>query len=369
MDMLLVTYVDFLQCGSSMEIKQKAQQGCGSIFVVRPSVMLHKCFSTMLRVTLRLDSDRAIKLQSLRNIHDFLNHEEEKLDEAANEVLTANTGVEIAAAGGANNLQNASGEGDASLAGTIIQKYWPSLLTLLADKQTDIRVHTLGIVEIAYRQGLVHPMSCIARLISLQVDPEMQVFSIADRILKQVASRYPDFLDTCIGDGLNLSYHLQIQLKAEPHFPATKASLVGMGRFYKIMREQKTKRQKFLTLLLKPMLKDPHSSVAQVGIQQFTFNAEVLGSLPYQWQEEPLFCINDISSHINLRASVLLAALKTACAKEGALARAIAEGSIDLLQIQESSGVQDNPKSPGGSIQSQALTAIRNCREAACFCV
>lgn len=62
--------------------------------------------------------------------------------------------------------------GDNCLSGGIVQRYWDPILALATHESKNtpkLRLKVLQLSEAVLRHGLVHPMSCIAMLIAMQV--------------------------------------------------------------------------------------------------------------------------------------------------------------------------------------------------------
>ncbi|CUT99425.1 nipped B protein delangin scc2 [Echinococcus multilocularis] len=94
--------------------------------------------------------------------------------------------------------------------GTVAQIYLKTALEhCIICPSTTVRTKALSLVATAARQGLVHPVSFIAPLISLQTDPDFAVRSRAISILQEISQRYSGFLALKAAQGIRSGFLLQ----------------------------------------------------------------------------------------------------------------------------------------------------------------
>lgn len=318
MNQFLELYKYFLGQGD-FDIKARALQALGFIFIARPEFMMVKNMDKILETTLNASADSRIKMQMLRNFSDYLLDVEEKMGET-DEKSNGDSAVPVAA-----------GAGDSNICGGIIQLHWDLILERCLDYNEEVRQTGLKVVEIVLRQGLVHPMTCVPQLIALEVDQLEVNWKLAHRLLLHMNEKYPSFFESRLGDGLLLSFAFiqsgaascehrtsptkpaAIKLK-DPSIPASFAK-PGISRIYKLIRTSRNSRNKFLSSVIRKF------DFGASGIQSVPFLvycSEVLSALPFGIPDEPLYVVYTINRVVQVRGGELEANMKTIIT-EGAL--------------------------------------------------
>lgn len=320
MNQFLELYKFFLG-QDDFDIKARALQALGFIFIARPEFMMVKNMDKILETTLNAAADSRIKMQMLRNFSDYLIDVEEKMGE-----IDENGKIH-----GDNAVPVAAGAGDSNICGGVIQLHWDLILERCLDLNEEVRQTALKVVEIVLRQGLVHPMSCVPQLIALEVDQLEVNWKLAHRLLLHMNEKYPSFFESRLGDGLLLSFAF-IQsgaagcvqraspMKAtatKPNDPGSPASFAkpGISRIYKLIRSSRNSRNKFLSSVIRKF------DFGASGIQSIPFLiycSEVLSALPFGIPDEPLYVVHTINRVVQVRGGELEANMKTIIT-EGAL--------------------------------------------------
>eukprot|EP00899_Mesostigma_viride_P002145 jgi/Mesvir1/11931/Mv00267-RA.1 len=337
--------------GPDFELKKRALQACGGLFVARPDTLVGVL--AMVRATLMKRAEPMLKSQSLLNLCEYLQDEETRLAQGGLEGQgEAATGAGAAARskgdkGGA--VPKAAGAGDSSVCSSIVAQLWEQVLELTMDPDRDVRQGALKVVELCLRNGLVHPISCVAQLVALEADADERVAKLAHRLVMYLEEKYPAFLENRLADGLLMAYKLQaVQRKqAQPQrgsggkSPAStpgrpqrsqttpnhgadndsnlengaggaggelilcsESAREGVGRVYKMLQAKKTSRNKFLSSIIHKF----EGGGASTGF--LLFLVQLLGGLPYSHLDEPLFLVYGINQLLQLQGSVVLSNLK-----------------------------------------------------------
>ncbi|KZV25012.1 nipped-B-like protein [Dorcoceras hygrometricum] len=182
-------------------IKVRALQALGYVLIAWPEVMFQKDVGKILEATLSSNTDARLKMQSLQNMYEYLLHAESQLESdktSKNEVSHSTDG--------AQSVPVAAGAGDTNICGGIVQLYWDNILGRCLDVNEQVRQSALKIVEVALRQGLVHPITCVPYLIALETDPQEVNSKLAHHLLMNMNEKYPAFFESRLGDGLQLSF-------------------------------------------------------------------------------------------------------------------------------------------------------------------
>eukprot|EP01018_Ginkgo_biloba_P004991 Gb_41687 [translate_table: standard] len=181
-EQLLSLYKHYLHLDDCV-VKARSLQALGFLCIAKPEFMMEKEIGKILEASLSTDADTRIKVQVLRNFYDYLVDVEEQM------------GIENIGDNTRNGKQHgtvpvAAGVGDSNICGGIIQLHWESILEKCLDMNDQVRQSALKVVEIALRQGLVHPVSCVAYLIALEVDQQELNSNMAHSLLVYMNEKY-----------------------------------------------------------------------------------------------------------------------------------------------------------------------------------
>ena len=384
---LLTLFRTFLQRTGNQDefdLKRRALQACGFLFVSRPALMLcpnggfgKGSMDGIMRAALGKDAERNLKEQALLNLDEYLREEEirtliQMSDDPnaqqgggnatqkanANAAAIAGTGGALSRAkrrraaeakraeGGEKDttgigFQTVNGEHDNSLANGVAQRYWSFVLELCVDPEPSVRLKALHLAEVVLRQGLVHPMSCFPPLIALQADPVLTSKKLAMRLLRQQHGKYPDFFDHQLGAGLGLLFEFCKRLQslarraarkgntqAEPKVASAEVVNQGFTNIYKLVNGTRASRFKFLLALLRRY----EGKTSGSDVTYLCFLASAIAALPFTMSDEVLFVIFHLNRVISLRASTLQDSLKERVANEKETLGTNSEVSVDLKE-------------------------------------
>lgn len=302
-------------------IKVRALQALGFVLIAKPECMLENDVGKIIAATLSSNSNVRLKMQSLQNIYEYLLDAESQLqpDDAENNVV--DNPVE-----GGSTVPYAAGAGDTNICGGIVQLYWDKILERTLDTDEQVRQSALKIVEVVLRQGLVHPITCVPYLIALETDPEEINSKLAHHLLMNMNEKHPDFFESRLGDGLQLSFafiqsmkenvgHLNLKaqqkigrpVKEKPDEPSISNARLGVSRIYKLIRGNRIGRHKFMSSVVRKFDNPRWSDTVTPFLM---YCAEILALLPFTTPDEPLYLIYIINRVIQVRSGTLEASLK-----------------------------------------------------------
>ncbi|XP_021770923.1 sister chromatid cohesion protein SCC2-like isoform X2 [Chenopodium quinoa] len=301
-------------------IKVRALQALGFILIARPECMLEKDTGKILSATLSSSCDARLKLQALQNMYDYLLDAESQLGSD-----TVEDNVVDCSHDGGSVVPVAAGAGDTNICGGIVQLYWNHILERCLDTNDQIRQSGLKIVEVALRQGLVHPITCVPYLIALETDPLEVNSKLAHHLLMNMNEKYPAFFESRLGDGLQLSFnfirsmnensvnpsskiHFNVAENKGKHEDASFANArIGVSRIYKLIRGNRVSRNKFMSSVIR---KFDNPSWSETVVSFLMYCTEILALLPFTTPDEPLYLIYTINRVIQVRSGTLEAGLK-----------------------------------------------------------
>ncbi|KQK21203.1 hypothetical protein BRADI_1g59325v3 [Brachypodium distachyon] len=290
-------------------LKVRALQALGYILIAKPEFMLQKDILNLIEASLSSDVDYRLKMQGLQNLCEYLRDAESQLTAES----TGKPAVQYAANGG-SEVPVAAGAGDTNICGGIIQLYWNSILERCLDMNDQVRHAALKIVEIVLRQGLVHPITCVPHLISLETDPVEANSKLSHHLLMNMNEKYPSFFESRLGDGLQMSFRFFEAIVSNHNMAATnmKSNPIafvkpGISRIYRLIRANRNSRNKFVHSIVRKFVSDGRS-YPTIGF--LVYCAEVLASLPFTCPDEPLYLVYDINRVIQIRAGAIESNLK-----------------------------------------------------------
>lgn len=296
-------------------IKVRSLQALGHVLIAWPEFMLDKDIGNMLEDTLSSSIDARLKMQSLQNIYEYLLDAEKQMG-----VVPANKEEVNGSADGGHSVPVAAGAGDTNICGGIVQLYWDAILGRSLDANEEVRQLALKIVEVVLRQGLVHPITCVPYLIALETDPLGGNSKLAHHLLMNMNDKYPAFIESRLGDGLQLSFEfIQSMNQIFPENNSIKTSKVAglysgksdsgssyasqaVTRIYKLIRGNRVSRNKFMASVVRKF-DSPNWNAKTFPF--LVYCTEILASLPFTLPDEPLYLIYSINRVLQVRAGTL----------------------------------------------------------------
>lgn len=247
------------------------------------------------------DNDVTFKITVLRNVTLYLNDADATMSVRDKDWQSQSL------------VENLCDMGDvmSGMASRIIQLYLKDILNSLLNRNVNVRMNSMKVVQLVLRQGLVHPIQIVPYLISLSTDVLQENAHRADHHLQEIDKQYPGFVNMKSQQGIQLSYELQSTLqkrgKDEP--------VIVRGYVIKEKDEQPTALNSFLYTLLRST-KPQRRALVQAIIKQFDDNrmtlrqmlylADNLAYFPYTVQDEPLYIIHQIDLLITVAGTSLL---------------------------------------------------------------
>eukprot|EP01127_Copromyxa_protea_P022043 TRINITY_DN7747_c0_g1_i1.p1 TRINITY_DN7747_c0_g1~~TRINITY_DN7747_c0_g1_i1.p1 ORF type:complete len:641 (+),score=96.24 TRINITY_DN7747_c0_g1_i1:105-1925(+) len=296
-------FVAFCQ-NEDMSIKVVALRGIGMLFASYPGISMRAI--DILSKALCATSDIRLKNQALVSLDEFLTDEEERMAEATDH--TALTKVDD------RDTVNA----DTGVSGIIIQQFMSDILSRISDKETAIRQAALTLTIHILKRSLVHPIQCVAHLVSLQGDHCRALAEMSQRALVSVVDKDAKLVLSRLVDGIALSYKFQMQV-----FGSCKAVFIVAGkgsvqnesifsRLYSLFKGTKTSRQGFLHALLR------HFESESKSVSFLQYITRIISTLSFGYQEEVLYVIYHINRLTSFSGSSLLSNLKKFYSEEQA---------------------------------------------------
>lgn len=223
------------------------------------------------------------------------------------------------------------------LSGGLMQRYLSQLLSLSHDLNVDVRLDAMNLIRVILRQGLVHPMECVAHIVALAGDREPRVRAQAEKIVAYLDDKHHSLLVLRSVEGVLKSYEFQRQVfKSESAFVdhAREGQVCAFRQLYSFLQRKKSEGQQFVTSLLNKIvdaikdLSDRHQSgqAVHADLGLLNYVVSVLSALPYNKKEELMMILSMLKRLINLHGEPLEQALSEAMgattSSEGAAAAA-----------------------------------------------
>lgn len=319
-DSSLSLFKEYL-CADDFGIKVRALQALGFVLIAKPEYMLEKDVGKILAKTLCSSCDVRMKLQALQNMYDYLLDAESQLgsDKVEDNVVDCSQD-------GSSAVPVAAGAGDTNICGGIVQLYWNHILERCLDTNEQVRQSGLKIVEVALRQGLVHPITCVPYLIALETDPLEVNSKLAHHLLMNMNEKYPAFFESRLGDGLQLSFNFirsmsenSVNSDSNPQYKIAENmkgkyedssfanARIGVSRIYKLIRANRVSRNKFMSSVIR---KFDNPCWSETVVPFLMYCTEILALLPFAAPDEPLYLVYTINRVIQVRSGTLEASLK-----------------------------------------------------------
>ncbi|KAF6165155.1 hypothetical protein GIB67_000739 [Kingdonia uniflora] len=340
-------------------IKVRSLQALGFVLIARPEYMLERDIREILEATLSSGSDARLKMQALQNMHEYLLDAESQMGTDKN---GSSNVIQYPEEGG-HSVPVAAGAGDTNICGGIIQLYWEGILGRCMDMNEEVRQSALKIVEVVLRQGLVHPITCVPYLIALETDAQEVNSKLAHHLLLSMNEKHPDFFESRLGDGLQMSFNFIHSLantsleysnqgkpsgnmKAKSDGNTFVHARLGVSRIYRLIRGNRVSRNKFLSSVVR---KFDSPSCNQSVIPFLMYCTEILASLPFTAPDEPLYLIYTINRVLQVRSGSLEATMKALSSCSIQEDKHAISDENGVLQ-QDSSVLQQEPYSSAHSV-------------------
>eukprot|EP01116_Phalansterium_solitarium_P022235 TRINITY_DN7270_c0_g1_i1.p1 TRINITY_DN7270_c0_g1~~TRINITY_DN7270_c0_g1_i1.p1 ORF type:complete len:1896 (-),score=444.63 TRINITY_DN7270_c0_g1_i1:97-5784(-) len=311
----------YFSASSDDEIRLRALQGLGLLFVRTPSLM-RKC-KDLLSKSLAVDATTRVKVQALRNFTDFLTEEDHKNKAIGAASASGDAGRSLGSAAGAAVVDETGIPfvPESGLTGGLMQLYVTAIVSLLFDAVVDVRSAALLTVSLLVRHGLVNPSECVPHLVALLADHKRHIAERAKELLESIHDRHPAFLTARLGEGFRKSFAFQMQLfRCTTAFTCTDdgGNVGGLGNesifagLYVIGKKNKMQFQRHVMSALLKMFEDGNELVKEPDVGLLRFVGELLLSLPFGTEEEPIFIVQHLNTLLALHAHPVLDRLRSA---------------------------------------------------------
>uniref|UniRef100_A0AAV1V1C0 Sister chromatid cohesion protein n=1 Tax=Peronospora matthiolae TaxID=2874970 RepID=A0AAV1V1C0_9STRA len=336
-------YSQFVRMPGNESCAAKAVQGMGFLFSIRPRLFLRAQQDELLDFMLKSNLLK-VKLQCLVSMKELLLYEERRLENGqAAQMMNQSKSKEQQVQG--------DQEADASLIGNIMQAELENILRLSMQHAPQLRIQAVACVGALLTQGLVNPLQCIPNLVALETD---RVPDVRDAAFAQLTTLYEKFqsqIHTPLIKGIRESYAFQLSVYGNCSAlgsVANEKDFCLFGRLYmNFLKSTKSRESLFLKALvdqfhdqgtvLKPLNNDMaagSSKEASVSaLKYLCYLAQIISTLPYDVEDEPLYVIYLINRYVSLRLGHVLEDLKGAFAKAGMAPEQLEDEDSDLSMI------------------------------------
>jgi cohesin loading factor subunit SCC2 len=282
-----------------LELKIAALKGLGCIMASYPGLFLRA--EPILSEALSLTSSTRLKMAAIKIFSEFLDFEEQKMEELGekNAMRTTKERNEV--------KENA----DYGVTAAIIQKHLKPILEHMFDRDINVRLQALNLVYQIVRRSLIHPIQCVPHLIALETERNIALSEKAHRTLRVIEEKHPTMIHNRISEGLLLSYTFQTKIFGSGRAIRVTQTKEGqslkessLGRFYSLCAGSKTGRNAFLSSVI-------HLFETNESNEQFLkYLTLATAALPFTLQDEPLYLIYHINRVTSFRGAQLLVSLK-----------------------------------------------------------
>ncbi|GMF10542.1 unnamed protein product [Phytophthora lilii] len=300
-------YEHFIRMPGNDSCSAKAVLGMGFLFPIRPRLFLQAQQDGLLNLLLTSKPGKAT-LQCLVSMKELLIFEEQRVENglAARAMNKAKSKKE--------QVQGDQ-EADASLIGNVMQAELGNVLRLSLQKVPQIRKEAIACIGALLTQGLVNPLQCIPNLVALETDRVMGVRDAAFSQLLAVYERFQSQFHTPLIKGIRDSYSFQLSVYGTATalgIDESKKEFCLYGRLYTNCLKP-IKAHDFLSALVNQftdqgsVLKQSqgksatNSKTFSDDLKYLCYLAQILSTLPYELEDEPLYIIYLINRYVSLR--------------------------------------------------------------------
>lgn len=314
-----------LRCSSpqSSETGRKFAVGAlGHIACRKPNLLLQDEPRKVMEAAMAEGSSSAIKQQVLKSLSEVLVDEERKNTRRAGS-KDGRTGKKFTDTADDSKVKT----DEMGLSGGLMQRYLAQLLSLSHDYNVDVRLDAMNLIRVILRQGLVHPMECVAHVVALAGDQEPRVRAQAEKIVAYLDDKHHSLLVLRSMEGVLKSYEFQRRVfKTQSAFVAhaREGQVCAFRQLYSFLQSKKAESKQFGTSLLNKIvdsIKDlsdrcqPGEAV-QVDLSLLSYIVSVLSALPFAKKEELMTILSALARSISLHGEPLEQALSEAMGAE-----------------------------------------------------
>eukprot|EP01134_Creolimax_fragrantissima_P003562 CFRG3562T1 len=318
------------------QVRTTSLNALGCFFVRYPMLMTLALTERLYRKYLQSRKD-SLDCRVLQNLKLILTEEEERLHLLNQTGQTAENGGDV---------MGSYMDGDATALTGAMQSLLPNILETMFSPVAKTRLVALHVIGLCLRQGLVHPMKCIAHIIALEADTEKVIQNKAFDLLKDQHDKHRSFVIPSVAEGIRLSYKLLCSIQQKKDVSGyivgggvTRSRASTMSRTYVLVSStgQMNRRSVFREMLRdfdtsNAIPKDkstatvsasspsgqltktsPNTSsvgIATNGMQYLLYLAEVVAYLPFAHEDEPLAVWRAMEDMVSVRLHHIARATK-----------------------------------------------------------
>lgn len=308
----------------------EALRALGMVIHGDPKVALTEEATEMYELFLGRGSPAPLQVCALRGLTEMIRKEEDTMLEMQQDQLRKAGRRHSSSSSAATNqpLDSVCGEGEVSIAGTVLRYFWEKLILPLAlhvegsgagpeevnRANQPLKLASLELFDSVLRQGLVAPWTAVPALCAMCAFPSDLVCHEACRVLKTyILEKRVDFFESKLIDAMAA---LQDQAllcgtlnagsprresgggQEPPRDPAG-----GVSKLYALLRDRKQTRVAFLRALTRGF------GAKRANLPRLSAAARVLISLPYSQLEEVLQVVSSCQSHVDRDATYVESSL------------------------------------------------------------
>eukprot|EP01135_Chromosphaera_perkinsii_P010015 Nk52_evm50s1992 gene=Nk52_evmTU50s1992 len=296
----------YCERGSTL-VRWRAVTGLGFFVIRYCRMMLAKsCVRVYKTILSNTSENEHIKNQVLKNFQMFLVEEELKMtrtDQKRNASRSSKKKLNIYGVG-----DSASENADSGVSTSLLQMFLNMILESIFSDAKSTRLAALQVVQLVLRQGLVHPMQCVAHIIAMEGDVDERARDRAYQLLLFLDEKHREFLINKAPLGLKKSFEYQKKIRPESAvgYRRNKTGLYTalISNLYRRIRTKRQERRVFLNHLVQPFIGKCFN------YEYLKFVAENIAHLPFVVVDEPLYLIGKITNILSLLGPQVLESFK-----------------------------------------------------------
>lgn len=296
-----------------------AVQALGHIACRTPDLLLQDRPREVMEAAMAAGSSHTIKQQVLKSFSEVLVDEERKNTRKAS-AYAGRTGKKFTDTADDSKIKT----DEMGLSGGLMQRYLAQLLSLSHDNNAHVRLDAMNLIRVILRQGLVHPIECVAHVVALAGDQDLRVRTQAEKIVAYLDEKHHGLLNLRSVEGVLKSYEFQrCAFKAVSAFVTTQqeGQECAFRQLYSFLQSKKSESKEFVASLLnkideslKELSGHQLGQAVQVDLCLLSYIISVLSALPFAKKEEVMTILSKLTRSIKLYGEPLEQALSEAMA-------------------------------------------------------
>jgi len=268
-----------------------------------PDLLLRGGPQQAMEAAMDADSTSKIKQQVLKSLSEVLVDEEQKHTKAT-AGRAGRAGKKFSETADDSKVKT----DEMGLSGGLMQRYLAQLLALSHDSDKSVRFDAVGLIRVILRQGLVHPIECVAHMVALEGDTDPRVRAQAAAVLSYLEEKHHALLLLRSAQGVLMSYEFQRRVSEKAS--AFAGAECAFSRVYMFLRAKRAERNQFTSNLLTKVLDEIKGDAVDLSVLEYILS--VLSSLPYHKKDEVMTILVALTRAVNLHGETLEEELKQA---------------------------------------------------------